>query len=130
VNPEDRLPVLTIPGAVGLVGFGKGPSAIPDREILSVRKMVDSGLLTGPWPFLAVGQTVLIERGPLAGVEGVLQEVKKALRLVVSIHLLQRSVSAQIDRSWVRPVTPRQTLVAPRKAPLWSSGEVGVWKLG
>ena len=25
LNPEHRLPVLTIPGTVGLVGFGKGP---------------------------------------------------------------------------------------------------------
>src|SRR5712691_7171162 len=40
VHPVDRLPVLTIPGAVNLVGFGKGPSAIPDSEIESVRKMV------------------------------------------------------------------------------------------
>jgi transcription antitermination factor NusG len=116
LNPEDRLPVLTIPGAVGLVGFGKGPSAIPDSEILSVRTMLDSGLLVGPWPFLAVGQTVLIERGPLAGVEGILQEIKKTFRLVVSIPLLQRSVCAHVDRSWVRPVTATQAMASRRAA--------------
>jgi hypothetical protein len=59
-----------------------------------------------PWPFLRIGQTVLIERGPLAGVEGILQEVKGKYRIVVSINLLQRSVSSEIDRSWVRPVNP------------------------
>jgi transcription antitermination factor NusG len=106
LNAEDRMPVLTIPGVVGLIGFGKGPSAIPDCEIDAVRKMVGSGLLVGPWPFLAAGQTVLIERGPLTGVEGILQEVKKAFRLVVSIHLLQRSVSVEVDRTWLRPVGP------------------------
>ena len=104
INPEDRLPVLSIPGAVGLVGFGKGPSAIPENEIDSVRRMVGSGLLVGPWPFLAAGQKVLIERGPLTGLEGLLQEVKKAFRLVVSVQLLQRSVSVEIDRNWVRPL--------------------------
>ncbi len=104
LNPEDRLPVLTIPGAVGLVGFGKGPTAIPENEIESVRKMVGTGLLVGPWPFIAAGQTVAIERGPLRGVEGVLQEIKKGFRLVVSVNLLQRSVYAEVDRSWVRPV--------------------------
>jgi transcription antitermination factor NusG len=106
LNPEDRLPVLTIPGTVGLVGFGKGPAAIPDREIESVRKMIGSGLLVAPWPFLEVGQTVRIERGPLAGVEGILQEVKKTFRLIVSIPMLQRSVSAEVDRTWIRPVGP------------------------
>jgi transcription antitermination factor NusG len=105
LNPQDRLPVLTIPGAVGLVGFGKGPTAIPEREIEAVRKMVGSGLLVAPWPFLAAGQTVLIERGPLEGVEGILREIKKTFRLVVSIQLLQRSVSAEVDRSWVRPLS-------------------------
>lgn len=106
LNPEYRMPVLTIPGAVGLVGFGKGPTPIPENEIEAVRQMVGSGFLVAPWPFLAAGQSVLIERGPLTGVEGILQEVKKSFRLVVSVHLLQRSVSVEVDRSWIRPVTP------------------------
>ena len=104
LNPQDRLPVLTVPGVVGLVGFGKVPTPIPDDEIERVRRMVDSGLLVTPWPFLEVGSTVLIERGPLAGLEGILQEVKGKFRIVVSIRLLQRSVSAEIDRIWVRPL--------------------------
>lgn len=112
LNPEDRLPVLSIPGTVGLIGFGKGPAAIPDQEIEAVRKMIGAGLLVGPWPFLATGQTVLIERGPLTGVEGILQQIKKTFRLVVSIQLLQRSVSAEVDRAWIRPVSP-----SPRRVP-------------
>jgi transcription antitermination factor NusG len=104
-NPQDRLPLLRMPGVVGIVGFGKGPSPIPDQEIEHVRTMVQSGLLVTPWPFLAAGQTVLIERGPLSGVEGILQEVKGTYRLVVSVHLLQRSVSAEVERSWVRPLS-------------------------
>jgi transcription antitermination factor NusG len=122
LNPDHRLPVVSVPGAVGLVGFGKGPAAIPESEIESVRKMVGSGLLVGPWPFLAAGQTVLIERGPLRGVEGVLQEVRKAFRLVVSVHLLQRSVSAEVDRNWIRPVAAvRQVVPTPQ-----SSSQIGV----
>src|SRR3974377_1716087 len=76
LHPEDRLPVLTIPGAVRLIGFGKGPTPIPDNEIASVRRMIASGLLVGPWPFLSVGQRIVINRGPLMGVEGILTEVK------------------------------------------------------
>ena len=104
LNPHDRLPVVTVPGVVSLVGFGKVPTAIPDQEIENIRTMVQSGLLMKPWPFLEVGQRVLIERGPLAGVEGILQDVKGRFRLVVSISLLQRSVSAEVDRTWVRPI--------------------------
>jgi transcription antitermination factor NusG len=104
VNPDDRLPVLSIPGAVGLVGFGKGPSPIAETEIESIRTMVGAGLMVGPWPFIAPGQTVLIEQGPLRGVEGILQEAKRGFRLVVSVPLLQRSVSAEVEREWIRPV--------------------------
>src|ERR1700730_2352548 len=104
INPQARLPVLTSPGVVGLVGCGRIPTAIPDQEIERIRRMVQSGLLLTPWPFLELGQTVLIERGPLAGVEGILEEVKGKCRLIVSINLLRRSVGAEVDRHWVRPV--------------------------
>jgi transcription antitermination factor NusG len=105
-SPFDRLPVVTAPGVVDLVGFGRIPAPIPEEEIERVRKMVESGLLVSPFPFLEVGQTVLIERGPLAGLEGILVEAKGRYRLVVSISLLQRSVSAEVDRQSVRPVRP------------------------
>src|SRR5262245_29657707 len=49
---ENRLPVLTAPGVVSLVGFGKIPSPIPDHEIEHIRRMTESGLLVTPWPFL------------------------------------------------------------------------------
>ncbi len=107
---EDRLPVLTIPGVVGVVGFGKEPCPVPEYEIEHVRKMIDSGLLVTPWPFLRTGQTVRIERGPLVGLEGILLEIKASLRVVVSISMLQRSVSAEIDRTWIRPVPHSDSL--------------------
>src|SRR5579862_4229498 len=80
-NPRDRLPILTAPGVVGLVGFGDGPTPIPDIEIEQVRTMVQSGLLVTPWPFLELGQTVRLESGPLRGLEGIVEEVKGRLRL-------------------------------------------------
>jgi transcriptional antiterminator NusG len=109
LNPLDRLPVLTAPGVVDLVGFGKIPAPVPDQEIETVRRMVQSGLFVMPWPFLELGHRVLIERGPLAGVEGNLEEVKGKCRLVVSVQLLQRSVSAEVDRDWIRPLPPTRS---------------------
>jgi len=103
-NPHNRLPVLTAPGVVDVVGWGKIPAPIPDEEIERVRRMVQSGLLVSPWPYLELGQAVLIEHGPLAGMEGILAEVKGRCRLVVSINLLKRSISAEVERSCVRPV--------------------------
>jgi transcription termination/antitermination protein NusG len=117
LNPQNRLPVLTVPGVVGLVSFGDRPVPIPDREIRQVRLMVHSGLLVMPWPFLQVGQVVLIERGPLTGVEGILENVKAKCRIVVSIQMLQRSVSTEIDRSWVRPLNRAAAAAAATSSP-------------
>ena len=103
-NPQNRMPVLTTPGVVDVVGWGKTPAPVPDEEIERVRRMVESGLLVSPWPYLELGQAVLIERGPLTGMEGILVEVKGRCRLVVSINLLKRSISAEVERSCVRPV--------------------------
>jgi transcription antitermination factor NusG len=119
LNPVDRLPVLTAPGVIDLVGFGRVPSPVPDSEIEAIRRMVQSGLLVMPWPFLELGNRVLIERGPLAGVEGILDEVKGRCRLVVSVNLLQRSVSAEVDRNWVRPLPPvrsERSAIAPARS--------------
>jgi len=116
-NPNDRLSILTAPGVVDVVGFGKTPEHIPDAEIERVRKMVNSGLPVTPYPFVQVGQAVLIERGPLTGVEGILVEVKGKARLVVSVSLLQRSVSAEVDRHAIRPIQTLSTDLGRRR---WS----------
>jgi len=102
-----RLPILTTPGVVSIIGSASGPIQVDEREIASVRGMVASGVVVGPWPFLREGQFVSVERGPLAGVEGIIVSFKGQYRLVVSVSLLQRSVAVEIDRDWVRPTSHR-----------------------
>jgi transcription antitermination factor NusG len=114
-DPNHRLPILTVPGVVDLVGFGKMPERIPDAEIERVRRMVESGLLVTPHPYVRVGQAVLIERGPLSGVEGILVDVRGKIRLVVSVNLLQRSVSAEVDRHSIRPIQTLSTDLGRRR---------------
>ena len=102
---ERLLPILTTPGVISITGAGRIPVPIPDPEILAIQIMIGSGLCVQPWPLLSVGSKVLIERGPLAGIEGVLLNADKRYRLVVSVSLLQRSVAVEIDRDWIRPIS-------------------------
>jgi len=99
-----RLPILTIPGVVGIVTAGKNPIPVPDDEILAVRHVIVSGLPARPWPFLTAGCRVLIERGPLSGLEGIIINTDKKYRLVLSVALLQRSVAVEIDCHDARPI--------------------------
>ena len=105
---ERRTPVMSCPGVVNVISFDGRPAPIPDEEIQSVRALIDSSLGVQPHPFLASGEKVRIDYGPLAGVEGMVVEMKKRFRLVVSVNLLQRSISVEIDRAWVSPVPERQ----------------------
>jgi transcription antitermination factor NusG len=103
MNPADRLPILVIPGVIGVVSIGRMPVSVQEQEILAVQDVVKSGLAYQPCPFTA-GQPVRIESGPLRGLEGVVVEMKKSYRLIVSIQLLQRSVSVEIDQDHLKPV--------------------------
>ena len=99
---NDRAAVLKTPGVVDFVAFGNKPLPIAEEEISAVRKITSSQLIYGPCPFLKTGDRVTIERGALAGVEGILTKIKNACRLVVSINVLQRAVAVEIDSDWVR----------------------------
>jgi transcription antitermination factor NusG len=103
-DPHNRLPILMTPGVLSIVGIAKTPAPIADAEICAVQRIVESGLAAGPWPFLQAGQQVVIERGPLAGTEGILLKFKNRYRIVVSVSLLQRSIAAEIDVDMVRAV--------------------------
>ena len=112
-DPEERLPVLTSPGIVSIVGMGKIPAPVAEAEIAALQAVVRSGLRAEPWPFLRIGHGVRIELGPLAGLEGILSDFKSRQRLVVSVTLLQRSVAVEIDRGWVTPARLGRRGAAP-----------------
>jgi transcription antitermination factor NusG len=95
-------PIVALPSVVSIVGRGKQPEAIPDAEIDSVRSLLQSGFAVDHYPYLRAGDRVLIVKGPLTGVEGVLVMEKDKYRVVVSVNLLQRSIAVELDSESVR----------------------------
>jgi transcription antitermination factor NusG len=98
-----RLPLLKVPTVVSILGLGKEPEPIPDSEIEALQTVCRAGVRVVPHPFLNAGGKVRIREGPLAGVEGILLDAKQST-LILSITLLQRSVSVEIESEWVAPV--------------------------
>lgn len=98
---SDPFPVLKSPGVVHIVSAGNKPIPVEDTEIESVRTVCASGLPAQPWTDAAIGQPVSIVRGPLRGAAGTLVRVKDQYRLVVSVSLLQRSVSTELEWDWI-----------------------------
>jgi transcription antitermination factor NusG len=94
---RDRLRVLQVPGVVRFVGFNGQPAVLKADEILPFRKCLNGTSPAKPHPYLAAGQRVGLLRGPFEGLEGLLLRRKGNLRVVLSIHLIMRSVAVDVD---------------------------------
>ncbi len=103
-DSNKRLPILTTPGLVGVVGPGNRPQPVEDHEIASIRTIALSGRPVQPCSFLRSGQRIRLQAGPLMGAEGIFLRVKNEYHLVVSITLLQRAVSVVIEKNAVAPL--------------------------
>lgn len=83
------------------MGAGKAPSPIADDEIGAIQIAARVGLRMEPHSYWEKGQKVRIAKGPLTGLEGMVVDSNKPLRLVLSITLIQRSVLVEIDTDCV-----------------------------
>ena len=101
---KDRLEALRVPGVVQLVSFQGKPARLPDAEIEALRNGLTRATGYEPHPYLTVGRKVRVCAGPFFGMEGILVRRKEKFRVVLSIHLIQRSVAVEVDESDVQPV--------------------------
>jgi transcription antitermination factor NusG len=112
IDLSRRLPLLTTPGVLYLVGKGRAPEPVDDTEVMAIQSVVRSGLPALPWPSVVVGQKVRLERGPLRGIEGVVAKIAGQHRIYVNATLLQRSVSVQVDSDWVSTMDGPNSVLA------------------
>lgn len=86
-----------------MIRAGSSPIAADREEIEALQLAVNTDVSMERCNYIAVGNTVRIVEGPLAGLKGILVSVQKSHRLVLSISLLCRSVLIEIDRQWIAP---------------------------
>jgi transcription antitermination factor NusG len=101
---EMRVAVLRANGVTGFVGVRGSGIPIPESEIESVRTVLAQGAFVQAHPFLHVGNRVRVRGGSLDGVEGVLVAKNDDLSLIVSVQIIQRSLSIRIDGYQVESV--------------------------
>ena len=101
---EVRLPILKTPGVLAVAGIGKVPQPLDAHEIEQIQKVAAANHPAQPWPFLKVGQRVRIMAGPLTGVEGLLSQLRGETRVVLTVSLLEKAISVQVESDAIRPL--------------------------
>jgi len=91
-----RIAVVRTSGVINFVGARNVGTPIPQSEIESVRTLLKRGIEFENHPYLKIGQRVRIREGSLDGVEGILVAKNNDLSLVVSILIIQRSLSIRV----------------------------------
>jgi transcription antitermination factor NusG len=95
-------------GGIDVVRAGTNPLAADKNEIDALQQTVSVDVPLEAWPYTEPGasDSFTILRGPLAGLTGILVEVRRSQRLILSVNLLRRSVLVEVHPDWVSPFAP------------------------
>jgi len=92
-----KLDILNTPGIVRILGISGRPVAIPDDQIVSIRKLLESKVSFDPYPYFKEGKRVIVTHGPLESIVGRIVERRGLKKLILSVDLIKRSVSVEVD---------------------------------
>ncbi len=104
LDARNRQGVLHAPGVLRFVTFQGQPAALPDAEIRALECSLAAGMHPKPHPYLCQGKKVRVKSGPLLNAEGIMIRRKEGYRLVLSIEMIMRSVTLEVDEADVEPI--------------------------
>ncbi len=87
----------TIPGVLSVRRGTSDIQVVLEREITDVRRILAAGLQVQPWPFTPGGRMVIIDRGPLSGLVGNLEDRGDNRFLVFTMRLVHQSIALKAD---------------------------------
>ncbi len=56
------------------------------------------------FPHLTAGMKVVVQAGPLKGVEGFIVRLKNKTRIVLNIDFIQQALAVEVEAEWLLPV--------------------------
>ncbi len=96
-NSVERYEALRSYGALRLVSFRNRPIEVWEEEIERIKLMLKEAPCLERTDYFTPGSPVRIMRGPLAGLEGVLQETRNDHRVVIRIESVRQAVRFSVD---------------------------------
>jgi transcription antitermination factor NusG len=117
INRSDRVSVLSVPGALAVVGgTGGNPAPLPDAAIEALRAGLREHRIE-PHPLLRVGESVRIRAGAFAGMTGIVVRKKSGFRIVLTLEQIMQSIAVELNEEDVEPFRGDQCL--PEGDPLF-----------
>jgi transcription antitermination factor NusG len=109
IRRAERVSVLSVPGALAVVGgTGGEPAPVPDAAIDALRVGLQEHRIE-PHPVLRVGQLARIRSGSFAGMEGVVVRKKGGFRVVLTLEQIMQSVAVELDENDIEPLLDFRT---------------------
>ena len=94
---NDKLNVLSTKGVIRILGVNGTPTPIPDQQVNSIKSLLESNLKFDLYSYLVEGREVEVVNGPLMGAHGKIEQRRGQNRLILSVDLIQRAVSVEVD---------------------------------
>lgn len=99
-----RREILRVPGVIKVLPSDLSPQPVDAEQIENVRRALAARLPTAPCEYVA-GDEVLIDKGPLAGVRGIVQRTKQGTTVIIRVETLKRAVSVHVAAADVLKAT-------------------------
>ena|ERR1035441_6065886 len=112
--PQNRVSVISIPGVLHLLG-NEERDMVRDEELARIRAGLARGLPLRPHSGISVGTRVQVRVGVFAGVEGVVTELRKQCKVIITLAAVRQcfALESGIDELLILdPPEPRRKLNA------------------
>lgn len=96
IAPKNRWHVLSVEGVVRFLQFEAKPAIVPEKDMETIRKSVLGNPEVSNQRFNN-GDHVIIFRGPLRGLEGVLVNTNGRRRLAVRVDVIDKSILVNVS---------------------------------
>jgi transcriptional antiterminator RfaH len=94
---RQELQALQTDGVARFVRFNKQLAVVRDKEIENIKCLLNNDTETEIVPYIGIGRMVRIKRGPLKGVDGVIENHRSGYRLLLSVKALNQSMAVEIN---------------------------------
>jgi transcription antitermination factor NusG len=94
-SPQNRRSVISIPGVLRMLGQEERDT-VSCAELDRIRNGLASGLLLRPHGLVAVGTRVRVRDGAFAGAEGIVREMRRQCRVIITLAAVHLSFSLEV----------------------------------